>query len=285
MTSSPAATPAPSFVPDTGRIGPARVLSDSWVIAKRNLIKIKRVPEILVFILISPIMFVLLFAYVFGGAIDPGGGVNYREFLIGGIFAQTVVFGSTFTGAGLAEDMQKGIMDRFRSLPMARSAVLIGRTVSDIAYNSASIVIMAVTGLLVGWRIRSSVLDAIAGFALLLLFAYAFSWVMAWVGLLVPSVEVINNASFVVIMPLTFVSNAFVPLESFPKALQYFVEWNPVSAVTQAVRELFGNTNPLVPVSDAWSMQHPVAYSLIWVLLILVVFVPLSIRRYVRTNR
>ncbi len=276
----------PTFVPDPDApIGPLRVLSDSWVIAKRNLIKIKRVPEILVFILISPIMFVLLFAYVFGGAIDPGGGVDYREFLIGGIFAQTVVFGSTFTGAGLAEDMQKGVMDRFRSLPMARSAVLIGRTVSDIAYNLASIVIMALTGLLVGWRIRSSVLDALAGFVLLLVFAYAFSWVMAWVGLLVPSVEVINNASFVVIMPLTFVSNAFVPLESFPKALQYFVEWNPVSAITQAVRELFGNTNPLAPVSDAWSMQHPVAYSLCWVALILVIFVPLSIRRYMRTDR
>lgn len=285
MTSTAGSAQIPTFVPDPdASIGPLRVLSDSWVIAKRNLIKIKRVPEILVFILISPIMFVLLFAYVFGGAIDPGGGVNYREFLIGGIFAQTVVFGSTFTGAGLAEDMQKGIMDRFRSLPMARSAVLIGRTVSDIAYNLASIVIMALTGLLVGWRIRGSALDAVAGFALLLLFAYAFSWVMAWVGLLVPSVEVINNASFVVIMPLTFVSNAFVPLESFPTALQYFVEWNPVSAITQAVRELFGNTNPLAPVSGAWSMQHPVAYSLCWVVLILLIFVPLSIRRYVRTN-
>src|SRR5699024_5561414 len=176
----------PTFVPDPDApIGPLRVLSDSWVIAKRNLSKSERVPGILVFILISPIMFVLLFAYVFGGAIDPGGGVDYREFLIGGIFAQTVVFGSTFTGAGLAEDMQKGVMDRFRSLPMARSAVLIGRTVSDIAYNLASIVIMALTGLLVGWRIRSSVLDALAGFVLLLVFAYAFSWVMAWVGLLV----------------------------------------------------------------------------------------------------
>ncbi|MDN5757388.1 MAG: ABC transporter permease [Tomitella sp.] len=265
--------------------GPSRVFTDSVVIAKRNLIKIIRVPEVLVFVLISPIMFVLLFAYVFGGAIDPGGGVNYREFLIGGIFAQTVVFGSTFTGAGLAEDMQKGIIDRFRSLPMSRSAVLIGRTVSDIAYNLLSIAIMALTGLLVGWRMRGSVLDAVAGFALLLLFSYAFSWVMAYVGLLVPSVEVINNASFVVIMPLTFVSNAFVPLESFPAALQYFVEWNPVSAVTQAVRELFGNTNPSAPVPDVWSMQHPALYTLCWVVLILLIFMPLSIRRYTRAVR
>ena len=278
--------PAPgTAMPPIPARTPVRLVTDSVVIAKRNLIKLVRVPEILVFVLISPIMFVLLFAYVFGGAIDPGGGVDYREFLIGGIFAQTVVFGATFTGAGLAEDMQKGIIDRFRSLPMSRAAVLIGRTVSDIAYNAASIAIMVLTGLLVGWRMRGSVLDAVAAFALLLVFAYAFSWIMAYVGLLVPSVEVINNASFVVIMPLTFVSNAFVPLESFPSALQGFVEWNPVSAVTQAVRELFGNTGPSMPVPDAWSMQHPVAYSLAWVVVIVAVFLPLSIRRFARPAR
>jgi ABC transporter DrrB family efflux protein len=257
-----------------------RVATDGCVVAKRNLIKIKRVPEILVFVLISPIMFVLLFAYVFGGAIDPGGGLNYREFLIGGIFAQTVVFGATFTGVGLAEDMQKGIIDRFRSLPMSRSAVLVGRTGSDIAYNILSLIIMALTGLLVGWRARGSLVDTLSGFLLLLLFAYAISWVMAYVGLLVPSVDVINNASFIVIMPLTFVSNAFVPLESFPSGLQTFVEWNPVSALTQAARELFGNTSDAVPVPDVWSMQHPIVYTLICVAVILIVFVPLSVRQY-----
>jgi ABC-2 type transport system permease protein len=257
-----------------------RAAVDGWVIAKRNLIKIKRVPEILVWVLISPIMFVLLFAYVFGGAIDPGGDLSYREFLIGGIFAQTVVFGATFTGVGLAEDMQKGIIDRFRSLPMSRSAVLVGRTASDIVYNVLSLLIMALTGLVVGWRAREGVIDTVSGFLLLLLFSYAISWVMAYVGLLVPSVDVINNASFVVIMPLTFVSNAFVPLESFPSGLRTFVEWNPVSAVTQAARELFGNTSSAVPVPDAWSMQHPVLYSLICVLVILAIFVPLSVRQY-----
>ena len=205
-----------------------RTATDGWVVAKRNLIKIKRVPEILVFVLISPIMFVLLFAYVFGGAIDAGS-VDYKEFLVPGIFAQTVVFGATFTGAGLAEDMQKGIIDRFRSLPMSSSAVLVGRTTSDVVYNVLSLVIMALTGLLVGWRIRDGVVDAVVAFLLLLLFAYAISWVMAYVGLLVPSVEVINNASFIVIMPLTFVSNAFVPLSSFDGVLLRFVEWNPVS--------------------------------------------------------
>lgn len=264
--------------------GPVRALTDGWVVAKRNVIKIKRVPEILVFVLISPIMFVLLFAYVFGGAIDAGDGLNYREFLIGGIFAQTVVFGATFTGAGLAEDMQKGIIDRFRSLPMSRSAVLVGRTTSDIIYNVLSLVIMALTGLLVGWRAREGVLDTLAGFALLLLFAYAISWVMGYIGLLVPSVEVINNASFIVIMPLTFVSNAFVPTESFNSVLRPFVEWNPVSAVTQACRELFGNLPDGPQGSDAWSMQHPVLYTLLWVVLILVIFVPLSVRQYQKAS-
>ncbi len=252
---------------------------DGAVVAKRNLIKIKRVPEVLVFVLISPIMFVLLFAFVFGGAIDPGGDVPYREFLIAGIFAQTVVFGATFTGAGLAEDMQKGIIDRFRSLPMSRSAVLVGRTASDIVYNVLSILIMSLTGLLVGWRIRNSLLDALGGFLLLLVFAYAFSWIMAFVGLLVPSVEVVNNASFVVIFPLTFVANTFVPLENLPTVLRVFAEWNPVSAVTQATRELFGNTDPSMA-ADVWSLQHPVAYSLIWVAIILAVFVPLSVAQY-----
>lgn len=257
-----------------------RAATDGWVVAQRNLIKIKRVPEILVFVLISPIMFVLLFAFVFGGAITPSDGVNYREFLIGGIFAQTVVFGATFTGAGLAEDMSKGIIDRFRSLPMAPSAVLVGRTTSDVVYNVLSLVIMALTGLLVGWRIREGMFDALAGFGLLLLFAYAISWIMAYIGLLVPSVEVINNASFIVIMPLTFVSNAFVPRESFNDVLRPFVDWNPVSAVTQASRELFGNVNPNAPSPDVWSLDHPVLYTLLWVVGILIVFVPVSVRQY-----
>jgi ABC-2 type transport system permease protein len=258
-------------------------IADGAVVAKRNVIKIKRVPDVLVWVLMSPIMFVLLFAYVFGGAIDPGGGINYREFLIPGIFAQTAIFGATFTGAGIAEDMQKGIIDRFRTLPMAASAVLVGRTASDVIYNVLSLLIMGLTGLVVGWRIRGSVGDALLAIAILLLLAYAFSWVMGYVGLLVPSPEVINNASFMVIMPLTFVSNAFVPLESFPSALRPFVEWNPVSAVTQAARELFGNTSPLLPAPDVWPMQNPVAYTLLWVVIILVVFVPLSVAQYKRT--
>ena len=183
------------------------------------MIKIKRVPEVLVSVLISPIIFVLLFAYVFGSSIDVPGG-SYREFLISGIFAMTLLFGSTFTGAGLADDMQKGIIDRFRSLPMSRSAVVFGRTASDVIYNGLSLIIMALAGLVVGWRIHNGVGNALLGFGLLLLFAYSFSWIMAYVGLLVPSVEVINNASIMVIFPLTFIANTFVPSENLPTPLR-----------------------------------------------------------------
>ena len=256
----------------------AAAFSDSIVVAKRNLIKIKRVPEILIWTLMSPIMFVLLFGYVFGGSIEVPG-MNYREYLIAGIFAQTVIFGATFTGAGLAEDMTKGIIDRFRSLPMSRTAVLAGRTASDIVYNSMSILLMGLTGLVVGWRIRTDVLSALVGVLLLLFFAYAFSWVMAWVGLKVSSVEMVNNASFMFIFPLTFVANTFVIAQDLPGPLQTFAEWNPVSAVAQAAREAFGNTGNL-PAPDVWSLQNPVLYTLIWIGIILAVFIPLSTRQY-----
>jgi len=269
---------------DEGRCGMSSLLEavgDTAVITKRNLIKIKRVPDLLVFTTLSPIMFVLLFAYVFGSAIDVPG-VGYKEFLIAGIFAQTVVFGSTFTGYSLAEDLQKGVIDRFRSLPMAPSAVLFGRTLSDVLNNVISLVVMALTGLVVGWRIRSSVLEALAGFALVLLFAYAISWVMAWVGLVVRTPEIVNNASFIVIFPITFIANTFVPTNDLPGPLKAFANWNPVSSVTQGARDLFGNISPSLPTGDSWSLQHPVVYTLVWVVLILAIFVPLSVRQYKR---
>ncbi|MFI9507602.1 ABC transporter permease [Nocardia sp. NPDC052566] len=269
----------PQAIPLAQRL--SYVLSDSLTIAKRNVIKIKRVPDVLIFSTLSPIMFVLLFAYIFGAAIDvPGLAGGYREFLIAGIFAQTVVFGASFTGAGLAEDMQKGIIDRFRSLPMAPSAVLFGRTLSDVVINVVSLTVMSLTGLLVGWRIRGSFLDAVLAYVLLLLFAYAVSWIMAVVGLLVRAPEVFNNASFIVVFPLTFIGNTFVPAEKLPTVLRVFAEWNPVSALTQAARDLFGNTSPLAPPPDTWPMRHPVATTLIWVVAILAVFVPLALRQY-----
>ena len=240
-------------------------------------------PELLVFTTIQPIMFILLFAYVFGSAIDLDG-IDYREFLIAGIFAQTVVFGATFTGAGIADDMQKGIIDRFRSLPMSRSSMLIGRTASDVLLNALSVTVMSLTGLAVGWRIRTSFLEAVAAFALLLLFSYAISWIMAYVGLIVPTPEVVQNASFVILFPATFIAATFVPTDNFPTVLKTIADWNPVSSLTQAIRELFGNTSPLMPVSDAWSMQHPVVYTLLWIAAILAVFVPLATWQYKRAS-
>lgn len=256
------------------------VLADGSVVAKRNLIKIKRIPDLLVGTLISPIMFILLFGYVFGGAIQVPG-VNYREFLVPGIFAQTVIFGATITGAGLADDMQKGIIERFRSLPMAQSAVLVGRTSSDVVTNILVVVIMSLTGLVVGWRIRTSFIDAVIGYALLLLFAYAISWCMALLGLLIRTPEAFNNLTFITIFPITFLTNGFVPIESYPAALKAIAAWNPVSTLVQAARERFGNVGPDSG-ATSWALQNAELYTLAWIVVILLVFVPLATRQYQR---
>jgi ABC-2 type transport system permease protein len=261
----------------------AYALADGAMIAKRNLIRTKRLPDVLVWTTMSPIMFVLLFAYVFGGSINIPG-TTYREFLIAGIFAQNIIFGASFTGVGLADDMTKGVIDRFRSLPMARSAVLVGRTASDILNNAIAITVMAAAGLVVGWRIHTSVPEALGGFLLLLLFAYSISWIMAFVGLKVRSVEVVNNASFMFIFPMTFIANTFVPSQNLPGVLRTIAEWNPVSSLAQAAREAFGNAVPYISTSNAWSLNHPIAYVLIWVAAILAVFVPLSVRQYARST-
>ena len=253
-------------------------LSDGWTTTKRNLIKIKRTPDMLVFAVIQPIMFVLLFSQVYAGAIAVQG-TDYVQFLMAGIFAQTVVFGSTFSGSAMAQDLKDGIIDRFRSLPMSSSAVLVGRTNGDLVLNTISMIIMMATGFLVGWRVNSSVGEFFAGLALLLLFSYAFSWVMALLGMSVRSPEVINNASFIILFPITFVSNAFVPIETLPGALKTFAEYNPVSALVQAARELFGNEGS-APVPDVWTLQNPVTTVLIGVVVLLVVFVPLCVRKF-----
>jgi ABC-2 type transport system permease protein len=262
----------------------SRFISDGWVTTWRNLMKIIRVPEILLFSLIQPIMFVLLFTYVFGAAIDiPGDG--YTSFLMAGIFAQTVVFGSTYSGAAMAQDLKDGIIDRFRTLPMSGAAVLVGRTNGDLVINALSMIVMMVTGFLVGWRVNSSFLEFLAGVALLLLFAYAFSWVMAFLGMSVKSPEIINNASFLILFPLTFISNAFVPSENLPTPLRIFAEWNPVSSLVQSARELFGNVPPGTVVGEAWTAQNPIATVLLGVAVLLAIFVPLSIRKFATLSR
>jgi len=257
-------------------------LADGWTVTWRNLSKIKRSPDVLVFAVLQPIMFVLLFSQVYGGIIDIPG-TDYTNYLMAGIFAQTVVFGSTFSGSAMAQDLQDGLVDRFRTLPMNPSAVLVGRTNSDLMLNSISMVIMIGTGFVVGWRFTNGVPSFLAGIALILLFSYAFSWVMALLGMVVRTPETINNASFMVLFPITFISNAFVPAESLPRPLEIFADWNPVSALVQAARDLFGNTQESI-VRDTFGIQYPVITVLIGVFLLLLVFVPLCIRQFARTS-
>ena len=253
--------------------------SDGFVVARRNLIKIRRVPDLLVAAIAAPIMFILLFAYVLGSGVSVPG-VSYREFLMGGIFTQTMVFGATATGSGLAQDIHRGIIDRFRSLPMSQGAVLLGRTTSDLVTSVIVIVVMSLTGLLVGWRINGTALEAAGAFLLLLAFGYALSWLMAVIGLSLRTPEAFGNVSFMATFPLTFIANTFVATDNLPGPLKVVAEWNPVSSVVQAVRELFGNVGAGTPEPDALPLRHPIAASLIWIALILAVFVPLAIRRY-----
>jgi ABC-2 type transport system permease protein len=254
-------------------------VTDGWVVTKRNLIKIKRIPDLLIFSTVQPIMFVLLFAYVFGGAIKVNG-VNYREFLMAGIFTQTVTFGSGITAIGLADDLQKGIIDRFRSLPMSRAAVLVGRTTSDLLNNVFVVFIMVLCGLLVGWRIHTSVLEAIGGFVLMLMFGYAMSWIAAVIGLSARSVEVAQSAGFIWMFPLTFLSNAFVATNTLPGWLQPVADWNPVSSVVLALRDLWGNAPAGLARGSGFPAQHPILLSVLWIAGILVIFMPLAISRY-----
>lgn len=254
-------------------------LTDGYTVAMRNSVKIRRVPEILVGTLVQPLLMIFVFGFVFGSAIEIPGG-DYREFLIGGVFGLTVTFGASFTAAGLADDMQKGIMDRFRSLPMSGSAVVLGRTASDLGLTALSLAVMALAGTAIGWRVPNGVGGGVAGFALLLFYAYALSWIMAYVGLAVRSVEVVNNAAMIVIFPLTFAANTLVPSESLPGWLQPVAEWNPVSAVTQGARELFGNVPPEAAEPTSWPLQNPVLYTLAWGLIVMAVFAPLSVRRF-----
>ncbi|WP_238148954.1 ABC transporter permease [Serinicoccus sediminis] len=251
---------------------------DVATVTWRNLIKFRRNPEILLFAVLQPIMFVLLFSQVYGGSIQIEGG-NYTDYLMAGIFGQTVLFGSTFSGYQMAQDLKEGMIDRFRTLPMHDSAVLFGRTNADLVLNGVSVVIMMISGAVVGWRFHEGWLSFLAGVGILLLFSYAFSWVMALLGIIVRTPEVINNASFMILFPLTFISNAFVQTDNLPRALEVFANWNPISALVQAVRELFGNTGA-APTPDTFPMQNPILTTVAMSLLMLAVFVPLAVNRF-----
>ncbi|TAK68663.1 MAG: ABC transporter permease [Actinomycetota bacterium] len=253
-------------------------VQDGLEVTKRNLLRSTRIPELFVFAIVQSIMFVLLFAYVFGGAIPVPGGGDYVSFLLPGIMAQTVAFAAAASTVGFAEDMSKGLIDRFRSLPMSVSAVLVGRTAGDAVRNLLQFVVLAVTGLIIGWRIENGFGNAVAAFALLLLFAYAFAWIGTWVGMLVPNTETANTAGFIWLFPVTFISSAFVPIEGMPSWLQPVAEWNPVSAASLAARELFGNPTGLP--GDSWPMTHATLWTVLSSLILLLIFVPLSVRRY-----
>jgi ABC-2 type transport system permease protein len=262
----------------TGVGGLRQAASDGLIITWRNLKRIPRIPELAIFAVLQSIMFVLLFAFVFGGAIPLPGGGNYREYLMPGIFAQTIVFAAATTAIGMSEDVHKGLIDRFRSLPMARPAILIGRTLSDVVYNGGILIVLMLSGLVVGWTVRTGIPPLIEGIGLLLLFAFAMSWIGVWLGLSVPSVEVAQQAVFIVLFPITFVSNVFVPPQTLPSWLQPIAEWNPTSTLTAALRELWGNPNPYT--STGFPSQHPVLVTVLWVFVIVAIFAPLGIRRY-----
>jgi ABC transporter DrrB family efflux protein len=264
-------------------ISPPSLWQASTTIVWRNLIHIKRMPEMLLDVTVQSVMFVLLFVYVFGGAIQVPG-TNYRDFLVPGIMVQTIVFSSAIVAMGLTNDLQKGIVDRLKSLPISRASVLVGRSISSLIHSSIGIAVMGLTGLLVGWRIRTNVPDAVLGVLLLLLFGFAMIWLGIWVGSMMRTVEAVQGLMFTVMFPLTFVANTFAPPESMPSWLRVFAEWNPVSSLAQACRELWGNA-PAVGPDAAWPLQNPVLMSVVWPLVLTAIFAPLALRAFKRRSR
>jgi len=247
-------------------------LADSLVMARRNLLRIPRAPDLLLSFTVQPVMFVLLFAYVFGGAIETPGFDDYKDFLMPGIITQSIAFGGFITAIGLSEDLNKGLIDRFRSLPMARSAVLSGRTAADIVTNLVSLTIMIVVGLIIGFDFKTSAPLVIAGIALILFFGYVFSWVFAFFGLKSSSPESAQSLGFITIFPLTFISSAFVPTDSMPEALRTFADANPFTVVVNAMRHLWLDT----PAGNSvWG-------ALAWSVALLAIFAPLAVRTYRR---
>ena len=246
-----------------------RLVTDTLIIAERNVIRLRRAPELLIGFTVQPIMFVLLFAYVFGGAISTPG-YSYVDYLIPGIIVQNIAFGGFATALGLNDDVRKGLIDRFRSLPMSRAAVLAGRTLSDVVTNTLSMTILLITGLIIGFTFQTTFLEAAAGIGILLLFGYSFSWFLAFLGLLVSSPESVNSVGFIAVFPLTFLSSAFVPVASMPDGLRQFAEVNPFTIVVDSIRHLWlGGPN-----------SNDVLGAVIWSLVIVAVFAPLAVAFY-----
>jgi ABC transporter DrrB family efflux protein len=256
---------------------------DTWVIARRGVKHIRRQPEALSDATIQPIIFVVLFAYVFGGAITIPGGGSYKEFLMGGIFAQTIVFGCFGVAMALAYDRTNGAIDRFHSLPIARATFLAGHSVASFIRSAIPMFFMTVTGLAIGWRIHSSFTDALAGYALMFIFSFAVIWIGVLLASLVATPEAVQGIAFVVIFPITFIASTFVPANTLPGVLRTFAEWNPVTTLSESLRVLFGNPHAHVGSEGPWSLQHPIAYTVIFAVGIIAVCAPIAIRRFQRS--
>lgn len=277
-TAATALSAGTRYRPISGRWPVVWAVLDALVLAKRSVLETVRVPELIMFVAIQPVMFVLLFRYVFGGAIQVPGG-QYVNYLMPGIFVQTVAFGGVTTAIGLAQDMQRGIIDRFRSLPMSSSAVLTGRTLADLARNLFTVIIMLVVGFAVGFRPGGTPFEFLLGIVVLLGVSFAFSWISAFIGLLVRSVEAAQSGGFIWLFPLTFASSAFVPVATMPSWLRGFAQHNPVSVLADALRGLF-HVNPALTTGDTrWALIQSAA----WIAGILLVFIPLSVIRYRNT--
>jgi len=258
-------------------------LKDTMIITQRQLRLLTRVPEVLIFSTIQPVMFVLLFRFVFGGSISTGQPGGYVQLLMPGIFVQTVAFTLAGTASGLAEDMKKGLIDRFRSLPISQAALVLGRTLGDSLLNIVVLAVMGITGFVVGWRPSSGALNVAVGFLFLLLFGYALSWVGIFVGLSAKDARVVQNVSFIVTFPLTFLSNAFAPTTGMPRILQYFAEWNPVSTMVAGCRQLFGLENQFGATAGSFPSEHPLLTSFFYMIVIMAIFIPISVKKYKRS--
>jgi ABC-2 type transport system permease protein len=261
------------------------IVPDTWVIARRGLKHMRRQPEALADATIQPVMFVLLFAFVFGGAIAVPGGGSYKEFLMGGIFAQTIVFGAFGVAISLSNDRQNGAIDRFHSLPIDRATVLAGHAVANLIRALLPIAFMSVTGFVVGWRIHTGVGDILAAYGLMIVFSFAVIWIGVLLGSLVRTPEAVQGVAFVAIFPITFIASTFVPTATLPSPLRQFAEWNPTSSLANALRHLFGNPGGIAPPGASWPLQHPIAYTLIWAVGIVVVCAPIAVAQYQRSIR
>ncbi|MEO8704532.1 MAG: ABC transporter permease [Kofleriaceae bacterium] len=260
------------------------LVSDSLALAGRNLSHVRQIPEKLLDVTLQPMMFVLLFAYVFGGVIAIPDG-DYREYLLGGVIVQSLAFGIMGPATAIATDLGEGVVDRLRTLPMARSAYLGGHILAELAAFAIAITILSIGGLIVGWRIHSDLPHALAGYGVILLFAFTMLWVGTWVGLMVRSPDAAQGVVFMLVFPMTFLASTFVPIGGLSPMLQVLASWNPISSLAAAVRVLFGNPVGMPP-DPAWPLQHPIATSLLWCLALLAIAIPLALRRFrIRTTQ